>query len=188
MTVLGEGYFHWLSDASRAYQSHQTIRHSWEDIPGKTQTRGRAVPSERALLCPTITQISAIVLSARTNSSPMSHSHLAAASSTNFQLIINDALKAYETRTKKELLSHPLASQLEACNSPAAILTVLEQQVQGPDQSRNCDDRWTKWLGPTVNVLCTLSDTLGEGVGLVSFPTRACPRFTLLHIHGRYSH
>jgi hypothetical protein len=118
----------------------------------------------------------------------MSHSQLPAASSSNFQLIMNNALDAYETRTKKDLLVHPLASQLEDCDSPAAILTVLEQQVQGLDQSRDGDDRWTKWLGPTVNILCTLSDTLGEGVGLVSFRARASPRSTLLHIHGRYSH
>ena len=118
----------------------------------------------------------------------MSHSQLAAASSSNFQLIMNNALDAYQRRTKKDLLVHPLASQLGACDSPATILAVLEQQVQGLDRSQNSDDRWSKWLGPTVNILCTLSDTLGEGVGLVSFRTQACPRSTLLHIHGRYSH
>ena len=103
----------------------------------------------------------------------MSHSHLtttsSSSSSPNFRPIFNDALKAYKKRTKKDILIHPLASQLEACNSPADILAVLHQQVQGLDQSPNGDDRWTKWLGPTVNVLCTLSDILGEGVGLVSF-------------------
>jgi hypothetical protein len=82
--------------------------------------------------------------------------------------IINNALKAYEKRTKQDLLAHPLASQLQACDSPAAILAVLQQQVQGLDQSRNSDDRLTKWLDPTINVLYTLSATLGEGVGLVS--------------------
>jgi fungal STAND N-terminal Goodbye domain len=101
----------------------------------------------------------------------MSHSHLTAASSSNFQQLVNNALKTYKKRTKKDILRHPLASQLEACNSPAAILAVLEQQVQGLDQSRNSDDRWTKWLGPTINILYTLSDTLGEGVSLVSFRT-----------------
>ena len=40
----------------------------------------------------------------------MSQSHLAASSS-NFQLIINNALKAYEKRTKNDLLAHPLAAQ-----------------------------------------------------------------------------
>ena len=101
----------------------------------------------------------------------MSHSHLTATSSSNFQLIINNALKAYEKRTKTDLLAHPLASQLQICNSPAAILAVLQQQVQGLDQSRSSEDRWTKWLDPTVDILYALSETLGEGVGLVSLRT-----------------
>jgi hypothetical protein len=90
-------------------------------------------------------------------------------SSTNFQLIFNNALKEYERRTKNDLLAHPLAAELQDCNSPGEILSVLHQQVQELDQSPSSDDRWTKWLDPTVNVLHTLSDTLAEGVSLVSF-------------------
>ena len=111
----------------------------------------------------------------------MSHSH-PAASSSNFQLIINNALKAYEKRTKKDLLAHPLAAQLQACNSPGAILAVLQQQVQGLDQSRSSDDRWTKWLDPTVNVLFALSATLGAGVGLVAQDMRLSEICTLIFI------
>jgi hypothetical protein len=104
----------------------------------------------------------------------MSNSHppnatATATPSNNFQLIFNNALKAYETRTKKDLLTNPLAVELQNCNSPSAILAVLHRQVQGLDQSPSSDDRWTKWLDPTVNVLNTLSDILGEGVSLVSF-------------------
>jgi hypothetical protein len=95
----------------------------------------------------------------------------ASSSSSNFQLIINNALKAYEQRTKKDLLAHPLASQLQACNSTGDILAVLHQQVQGLDHSQSSDDRWNKWLDPTVNILYALSATLGEGVGLVSLGT-----------------
>jgi hypothetical protein len=91
-----------------------------------------------------------------------------AASSSNFQLVINNALKAYEKRTKNDLLAHPLAAQLQTCDSPGAILAVLQQQVQELNQSRSTDDRWTKWLDPVVSVLCAFSATLGEGVGLVS--------------------
>jgi hypothetical protein len=89
-------------------------------------------------------------------------------SSSNFQLIINNALKAYEKRTKRDLLAHPLTAQLYSCNSPDAILAILQQQVIGLDQLRSSDDRWTKWLRPTVSVLYAVSATLGEGVGLVS--------------------
>jgi hypothetical protein len=97
----------------------------------------------------------------------MSYSHLAASSSSNFQLIINNALIAYEKRTKKDLLAHPLAAQIQACDSLTAILTVLQQQIQGLGQSRS-DDRWTKWLDFTVNVLFSFSATLGARVGVVS--------------------
>ena len=106
----------------------------------------------------------------------MSNSHPATTTTTalpvtsaNFQLIFSNALKAYERRTKKDLLAHPLAVELQTCNSPSAILAVLRQQVQG--QGLDQSDRWTKWLDPTVNVLHTFSDTLGEGVSLVSFMT-----------------
>ena len=100
-----------------------------------------------------------------------SHPDTTASSSSNFQRIFNSALKAYEKNTKNDLLVHPLAAELQDCNSPSKILAVLHQQVQGLDQSLSSDDRWTKWLDPTVNVLYMLSGTLGEGTGLVSLKT-----------------
>ena len=108
----------------------------------------------------------------RVASALMSHSHSTASSSNNFQLILNNALEAYKKRTKQDLLAHPFASQLQPCDSPGAILAVLQQQVQGLDQSRSSDDRLTRWLDPTVNVLYALSATLGERVGLVSLRIR----------------
>jgi hypothetical protein len=110
------------------------------------------------------------LFSVRTNSLPfplhMSHLRATASesSSSNFRLIINNALKDYEKRTKENLLLHPLASQLQACDSPEDILTVLQQQIL--HQSRSTDERSTKWLDPTINVLLTFSQTVGI-VGLV---------------------
>ena len=89
-------------------------------------------------------------------------------SSSNFQAIFVTAVKAYENRTKKDLLAHPLASQLQACDSPTSILAVLQGQVNDLNQVRESDERLTKWLGPTVNVLLSFSATIGGGVGLVS--------------------
>ena len=94
-----------------------------------------------------------------------------APSSSNFQLIFNNALKSYEKRTKNDLRAHPLAVELQDCNSPSKILAILHKQAQGLDQSLSGDDRWTKWLDPTVNVLYRLSETLGEGISLVSLKT-----------------
>ncbi|KAI0281979.1 hypothetical protein BGY98DRAFT_1174803, partial [Russula aff. rugulosa BPL654] len=94
----------------------------------------------------------------------MSHTQSAATSSSNFQLIINNALKVYEKRTKKDLLAHPLAAQLQTCGTPAAILAILQEQVQGLDKSQGGDERWSKWLDPTVNVLFAFSSTIGAGI------------------------
>ena len=88
-------------------------------------------------------------------------------SSSSFQAIFSSAVKAYEKRTKKDLLAHPLAFQLQACESPASILTVLQGQVDDLDQARKRDERLTNWLSPTVNVLLTLSATIGGGVSQV---------------------
>lgn len=104
----------------------------------------------------------------------MSRAHSTASSSSralptpsSFRLIINNALEAYEKRTKKNLLSHPLAEQLQNCNSPDSILFLLRQQVQKINQSKSGDERLTKWLDPTVEVLYAFIEVLGEGVGLV---------------------
>jgi hypothetical protein len=100
----------------------------------------------------------------------MSHTRATAASS-NFQLIINNALDKYKKRTKNDLLAHPLTAQFQSCDSPSAILAILQQQIQELDQSRSSDERWSKWLGPTVNILHVLSATLGQGAGLVRLRT-----------------
>ena len=98
---------------------------------------------------------------------PMSHSHPTSAPSSNFQIIFDNALKAYEKRTKKDLLIHPLAAQLQHCNTPSSILDVLQQQVQELNQSQGRNEKWTRWLDPTVKVLYAFSETLGGGVTLV---------------------
>jgi hypothetical protein len=88
--------------------------------------------------------------------------------SSNFQLIFDNALKAYKKRTKMDPLTHPLADRLEACDSTSSILTVLQEQAQDLNQSQRSN---TRWLDPTVNVLRAFSETLGEGVGSVCFRT-----------------
>ena len=90
-----------------------------------------------------------------------------ASSSSNFQAVFSIALKNYEKRTKKDLLLHPLASQLQACDTATSILAVLQGQVDDLDRARKSDERLTKWLNPTVNVLLTFSATVGGAVGLV---------------------
>ena len=86
-------------------------------------------------------------------------------------MIIKNALKLYQERTRKDLLTLPLSAQLQAIDSPDAVIAVLHEQARGLSQPRISDEQWTRWLDPTVQVLYTLSSTLGEGVGLVSLRT-----------------
>ncbi|KAH9025899.1 hypothetical protein EDB84DRAFT_1440272 [Lactarius hengduanensis] len=102
----------------------------------------------------------------------MSQTTSTAAASSRFQLIFNAALKSYQKQTKNDLFAHPLASQLQSCDSTSAILAVLQEKVQEFDQARSGDDRLTKWLIPTVNVLYAFSAAVSEGVGLVFSPAK----------------
>lgn len=109
----------------------------------------------------------------------MSHTQSAPGSSSKFQLIINNALDAYRKRTNRDLLTHPLTARLQACETPAVILTILREQTDGLDRSQSNAERWSKWLGPTVNVLFAFSGTIAASVGLVCLRTCTHPRFAL---------
>ena len=97
----------------------------------------------------------------------MSQTQRTASGSSSFNSLFDAALKDYEKKTKKDLLTHPLATQLQNCYSTTAILSILQQQVQQFDHHRHINERLTKWLNPTVNVLYAFSATLGLGVGEV---------------------
>jgi hypothetical protein len=108
----------------------------------------------------------------------MSTSQQASSATPNFQPILDKALKEYKRKTGKELTTHPLAEEIKGCSSPGAILAVLQGKATELNQSQSSDERLTKWLTPTVNVLNALSATLGQGVGTVSpivFPCHNCP-------------
>jgi hypothetical protein len=99
----------------------------------------------------------------------MSETHpTASSSSSNFQLVLYAALEAYERKTKCKLLANPLATQLQSCESPTAVLSVLQDIIQQFDRRRASDERLSNWLNPTINVLYAFSSTIGQGVGLVS--------------------
>ena len=117
----------------------------------------------------------------------MSQVSYTAASSTNFETIFAAALDEYQRQTKKNIASHPLATQLESCESPSAILAVLRAQVQIFDKSQDADEKLTKWLDPTVNVLYTFSAILGNAVGLV-IARGSAAQDQPSDIYDRYSH
>jgi hypothetical protein len=93
---------------------------------------------------------------------------IAGPSTNNFSAIFNAALNEYKRLTGKRLDTHPFATQLETCRNPEAVSNVLRKQAQAFSKYREGDEKLMGWLNPTIHILSTFSDTLGEGIGLVS--------------------
>ena len=91
-------------------------------------------------------------------------------SSTRLQVIFEAALEGYERQTGMKLIDHPLARQLENCNSIQSITAVLEEQARAFSQFRGDDGKVMKSLKCSVHILHGLSSSaLGEGISLVRF-------------------
>ena len=89
--------------------------------------------------------------------------------SSSFQLLFNAALQDYTNQTGTKLDEHPLAKQLESCDSVDSITSVLQEHAQKFHEFRGEDGKIIKSLKGAVHVLYTLSTStaLGEGIGLV---------------------
>src|SRR5260221_12723894 len=90
-------------------------------------------------------------------------------SSSSFQSLFNAALQKYGDQTGTKLDDHPIAKQLEDCDSLDSITSVLQEHAQRFAKSRGDDGRIMKCLKRTIHVLYTLSTSsvLGEGTALV---------------------
>ena len=119
------------------------------------------------LLVPTLTRTDSFH-SSTTPTSPMSQQASTSTAYSRFQAIFDAALKSYQKQTKKDLTAHPLASQLQSCDSTNAIIAILQDKIGEFEQAHNSDERLTKWLNPTVNVLCAFSAAISGGVSLES--------------------
>ena len=88
---------------------------------------------------------------------------------THLQAPFESALRAYEKKTGITLAEHPLAVQIQSCDSVESITTTL---LQGELQAFNIfqeSDRIVKSIKMIVSNLTTLSVTasLGDALGLV---------------------
>jgi hypothetical protein len=86
----------------------------------------------------------------------------------NFTPIFQTACDEYKRLTRHDLATHPLAAELDPCNSPDNILDVLKKHAQAFTISRKGDERLLAWLNPIVHILFTVSQTLGEHIGQAS--------------------
>ena len=96
----------------------------------------------------------------------MSSSSETLVSSSQFKTILDAALSDYKTKTGNDLTDNPLAKELQICESSEAVLDIIQRQAKAFDKFRNGDKWLMKWIGPSVDVLFTIS-TLGAGVSIV---------------------
>ena len=90
-------------------------------------------------------------------------------SSSSFQSLFNAALQQYADQTGTKLDDHPIAKQLDDCDSLDSISSVLQEHARRFAKSQGDDGKIMKCLKRTIHVLYTLSTStvLGEGTALV---------------------
>ena len=89
-------------------------------------------------------------------------------STDNFTAIFNAASNEYLRVTGKRLDTHPFAAQLDTSPSPEVVSNIFRTQAQAFSKFSKGDEKLMTWLNPTVSILLAFSETLGEGIGLVS--------------------
>jgi hypothetical protein len=89
--------------------------------------------------------------------------------SSRFQVLFESALRDYESQTGTILADHPLAQQLQNCDSIESVTAVLQTQVRAFTESRGGDGKIMKSLNRVISVLYSLSasTTLGEAIGMM---------------------
>jgi hypothetical protein len=88
--------------------------------------------------------------------------------SSNLQVLFEAALQDYEEQTGIALAKHPLAEQLQNCDSVESVTAILRDQTQAFSEFRG-KDKVMKPLKNTVSILYKLSAAadFGEAIGLV---------------------
>jgi hypothetical protein len=88
--------------------------------------------------------------------------------SSRFRVLFESALQDYQKQTGTTLTNHPVAEELQNCDSVESVTAMFQQQVRALGESRGGDGRIMKSLKCIVYVLYTLSAvTLNVTIGLV---------------------
>jgi hypothetical protein len=88
-------------------------------------------------------------------------------SSPNLQLI-RDALDTYAEQMKIDIKDNPFAEDVKGCDSPEAILQLLEKNRDEFKEYRDKNRKFIDCLNPVVKFVHAFSNVLGEATGLVS--------------------
>jgi len=85
----------------------------------------------------------------------------------SFRILFDAALQDYKDKTGNTLTDHPVAKQLETCESVDSITAILQEQAQSFREFRRNDGKLMKVLSSSVDVLCApaISSALNEAIG-----------------------
>jgi hypothetical protein len=88
--------------------------------------------------------------------------------SSHFQVLFESALQDYERQTGITLAKHPLAEQLQTCQSIGSVTTLLQEQARAFNKFRG-NDKTIKSIESAVSALSRVSATasLGQAIGMV---------------------
>jgi hypothetical protein len=89
--------------------------------------------------------------------------------SSRLQVLFESALQDYEKQTGTKLTEHPLARQLETCDSVESVTAVIQGQGRDFGEFKGSEGKVSKSLQRAVSVLYPLSTSavLGNATSLV---------------------
>ncbi len=88
-------------------------------------------------------------------------------SNSGFQSIL-DALDKYVEQTGINLKENPFADKVHGCDTPGAILLLLQENVKAFKEYRDKNRKFIDCLDPVVQFVHAFSGIIGEAAGLVS--------------------
>ena len=83
--------------------------------------------------------------------------------SSHFQVLFDAAFRDFEIQTGKTLANHPLAEELQNCNSVESLTTVLCEQIEASSEIKG-KDKVLKHVKNVLSVLHKLSSDSNLGL------------------------
>ena len=96
----------------------------------------------------------------------------------NFQSIV-DAVDKYAEQTGIDLKENPFADKVKGCDSPSAVLSLLQENLKTFKEYRENNRKFIECISPVVQFVHAFSGILGEAAGLVS-PDQSRSRYRLV--------
>jgi hypothetical protein len=103
----------------------------------------------------------------------------------DFQSIL-DAVDKYAEQTGINLKENPFADNVKGCDSPGAVLLLLQENMQAFKDYRDNNRKFIDCLSPVVQFIHAFSGILSEAAGLVSREQSSRCLFKKNSFHTRY--